>query len=59
MKSKVRKMWEIAVKYIPGPDKNPGIKYSRTKLCIDMVILVYPLLKQSEAIQILKKVIDE
>lgn len=58
MKDKVEKIFGIAVKFFPGPNKNPSLRYKRMELSRDIILVSFPATKVEEANKILLKVDD-
>lgn len=56
MQDKVKKVFEIAVKYFPGPSNNPSLRYKRKEFCRDIIAITFPAKQVEEANKILLKV---
>ena len=58
MDKKIRKLYELAVKYIPGPRDNPGLKYIRKEMCL-RISKIFCTAAQLDEVKLLLKKIDE
>jgi len=56
MQDKVKKVFDIAVKYFPGPSNNPSLRYRRKELCRDIIAATFSPKQVEEANKILLKV---